>query len=202
MEIVVETHIAQPCGHLFCGPCVHSLASQAGGKSNRKRKRPNIPSCPNCRKSVTLTHVRSYDDIVWNMILMGSVFGYHGGVGSSDAEVDATAKQREEDLRQFLIRSGRDITKLSQEQLDCIFGRPVEIVPKEVESSSSTNHFNDFVKAKVEVEDSGPLLDPLDNLLQTFMNPAFLENPPLIDLSANSPPSPLTGGTMDDPICL
>lgn len=67
-------------------------------------------SCPTCRKEITsLSWARSYDNIIWNMVLMGEIFGegMHG----------------EEDLNQFLIRCGRNVADLTKDEKSSIYQR-------------------------------------------------------------------------------
>ncbi len=103
LEILVNTHVANPCGHVFCKSCIDRIPSV-------KKKRYESKSCPSCRKEITsLSWARSYDHIIWNTMLMGSVFGSdpHG----------------EGDLREFMKRSGKKWKDLSEDERNCILRR-------------------------------------------------------------------------------
>jgi len=119
MEILVKTHVSHPCGHVFCGPCIEKvmLASNSpadGGGPNHPlfhafQPPPKLKSCPTCRVEITnCTLMRSYDNVIWNMILMGNFF--------SGAEAEG-------DLKHYLHRCGRKISSLTDVEHDCIFGR-------------------------------------------------------------------------------
>lgn len=103
MEIIVHCHVANPCGHVFCKTCIDRIPTVY-------RKRYNSKSCPTCRKEIaSLSWMRCLDNIIWNMVLSGEIFGegIHG----------------EEDLNQFMRRCGKDVNDLTEEQRACIFRR-------------------------------------------------------------------------------
>merc|ERR1719491_1635599 len=104
MEILVRTHVAHPCGHLFCGPCIERMTTFRYNEGVFLAFQPppsivKLKSCPTCRVDITsCVLARSYDNVIWNMVLMGTVF---------------QGKEAEDDLKQFLVRSGREIEKLT-----------------------------------------------------------------------------------------
>jgi hypothetical protein len=103
MEIIVHCHVANPCGHVFCKSCIDRIPSV-------QKKRYRSKSCPSCRKEITsLSWMRCLDNIIWNMVLSGEIFGegLHG----------------EEDLNQFLRRCGRNLHDLTEAERACIFRR-------------------------------------------------------------------------------
>jgi len=115
MEILVKTHVSHPCGHVFCGPCIEKLSNSVDGpnhplfRSFQQPPRLKLKSCPTCRVDMTsCTLTRSYDNVIWNMILMGTVFN---------------GEEAEGDLKHFLERSGRKLSGLTAVELDCVFGR-------------------------------------------------------------------------------
>lgn len=101
MEIVVKAHSVNPCGHIFCKGCIQKIQPQVTIGGNYMTK-----SCPNCRKSMkSLSHLKSMDNLIWNMILRGDIF------------------EEEDDVKEFMRRSGKKWGDLNQVEIECIFGR-------------------------------------------------------------------------------
>lgn len=101
MEIIVKAHTVNPCGHIFCQGCIQKILPQVTIGSGCMTK-----SCPNCRKSIkSLSPLKSMDNLIWNMILRGDIF------------------EEEEDLKEFMRRSGKRWGDLKKEEIECIFGR-------------------------------------------------------------------------------
>jgi hypothetical protein len=101
MEIIVKAHTVNPCGHIFCQGCIQKILPQVTIGSGYMTK-----SCPNCRKSMkSLSPLKSMDNLIWNMILRGDIF------------------EEEEDLKEFMRRSGKKWGDLKKEEIECIFGR-------------------------------------------------------------------------------
>lgn len=185
MEILVKTHVAHPCGHLFCGPCLKKMSTfsaEADGPSNPLflafQPPPDIrlSSCPTCRVPMAkCTLARSYDNVIWNMILMGTIF---------------RGSEAEGDLRQFLLRSGRQIEGLSPVERDCIFGRNHSLQEVAAEKGDNDNDDCHIVKRVMTNSTWMPPCIPhpeVDGVLD-------LTEPLVFDVS--------TGANMDDPICL
>lgn len=100
MEILVKAHAVNPCGHIFCKACVQQILPQQSGQGFVSKP------CPNCRKSMkSITHLKSMDNLIWNMILRGDLF------------------EEEDDLKEFMKRSGKKWSDLKKEEIECIFGR-------------------------------------------------------------------------------
>jgi hypothetical protein len=100
MEIIVKAHTVNPCGHIFCKQCIQKIVPQVmiGGSIMTK-------SCPNCRKPMkSLSHLKSMDNMIWNMILRGDIF------------------EEEEDLKEFMCRSEKKWGDLQKEEIECMFG--------------------------------------------------------------------------------
>jgi hypothetical protein len=61
MEIIVEATAVVPCGHTYCGACLHSLSE-----------------CPNCRLAVTQTiPLKGMDNLIHKLVLSQNVFCPH-----------------------------------------------------------------------------------------------------------------------------
>lgn len=168
MEIIVQCHVANPCGHVFCKTCIDRIPSV-------QKKRYKSKSCPSCRKEIaSLSWMRCIDNIIWNMVLSGEIFGegLHG----------------EEDLHQFMSRSGRNINDLTEDQRACIFRRCKR---QRIDLDSSQEDLQILAMAPGRFPAVSTFPGPLFNLMtsgRTRPN-EFLQ----IDDSA---------GTVEDPICL
>ena len=169
MEIIVEAHIANPCGHIFCKSCIDRLPVV-------QKKLTASKSCPSCRMDITnVSWARSFDNIIWNMVLSGEIFGEgpHG----------------EEDLHQFMMRSGRNVHKLTEEERACIFKRCKR--RRFIQEQESDDDIQVFAVPQ-KCAHLHPPMNAFDPVAASTMFQHFL-------------PSPLiTGpaGTIQDPICL
>jgi len=103
MDIYVESHASNPCGHMFCGPCVRDWIG-----NNDPKDRLKCPiECPSCRCSIrSFTQVRQYDSMIWNLLLSRPF----------------PQEDFREDLLVFLQRCGKEISSLSPEEHICLFG--------------------------------------------------------------------------------
>jgi hypothetical protein len=103
MEIYVESHASNPCGHLFCGKCVRDWI----GKGNPKDRLKQPIECHSCRMMIhSFTLVRQYDSMIWNLLLCRPF-----------PQADLRG-----DLLVFLKRCGRELSSLSPEERECLFG--------------------------------------------------------------------------------
>ena len=193
MEILVQAHVANPCGHIFCKACIDRIPSV-------QKSRYTSKSCPSCRKEITsLSWVRSYDNIIWNMVLMGEIFG--GG------------PHGEEDLNQFMQRCGKKIT---DEQMQCIFRKckkrkvgesdgsdedvaMIAIAPRAATHSSYIARSVGVPVASHSSSFASPRRArslPMGSGVRMFSSRASPESPPGVEGSGNP------AGTVEDPICL
>ena len=103
MEIYVESHASNPCGHLFCGTCVRDWIGDFDPK-----ERLNQPiECPSCRMPInSFTLVRQYDSMIWNLLLCRTF----------------PQEDLRDDVLVFLRRCGKDVSSLSPAERECLFG--------------------------------------------------------------------------------
>lgn len=190
-EILVHTHVANPCGHVFCKSCISHLPSEA--ISNRRYA---TKKCPCCRNEVTsFSWAKSYDNIIWNMVLMGEIFGdgMHG----------------QDDLNVFLRRSGKSMKDLTKEERLCIFQncrkkrkkrKVTEKESDEDEISVSSSNASDVFAISAP---SAPSISPSWAQALSPLQHPFLPGIP-IRMGIRNVTGEQGGpaGTVEDPICL
>ncbi|GFH55951.1 hypothetical protein CTEN210_12427 [Chaetoceros tenuissimus] len=189
-EILVHTHVANPCGHVFCKSCISHLPSEAS--SNRRYA---TKKCPCCRKEVTsFSWAKSYDNIIWNMVLMGEIFGdgMHG----------------QDDLNVFLRRCGKSMKDLTKEERLCIFQncrkkrkkrKVTEKESDEDEISVSSSNASDLFA--ISAPNPSSISPSWAQALSPLQHP-FLPGIPIRLVSNATGEQGGPAGTVEDPICL
>jgi len=200
MEIMVNSQVLNPCGHVVCGDC----ASKLDLKSKRKRS-----ICPTCRTIVqNVNPIRCLDNIIWHSIIRGAFNVSHvpspppsSSSSSSSSGVDGTtttttdhhqpggdAATRElemeesmEDLNCYLKQSGHENTMTDLER-QCIFGS---------DASSGSNRSPSKKRRKNR------------NHVSTHIRTKYMMMPSSEAIDLTSPTAVINGGSSsNDPICL
>ena len=176
MEIIVQCHVANPCGHMFCKPCIDRIPSF------QRKHYHDRSSCPSCRKEITsLTRMRCVDNIIWNFVLSGEIFGDgpHG----------------EEDLKQFMLRCGKqNVNNLTDEQRACIFQKCKR--QKRDDGDSSSEGFQIPLIGASSVPDHRHLF-PFASSIQMISTAGRYSSSNPVEIDINE-----SAGTVEDPICL
>jgi len=145
LEILVDSTVIHPCGHIFCGLCVKKFVPNLSHQKGRKRV---LTNCPTCRVDImSSTKIRIYDDVIWNMFLSGDVL-----VGND---------VQQEDMRSFLRRCGKGINSLNESERQCILENVTkkrQKLAKETPLRSSLRS-NDVTNSVINLSVDGNLVD-------------------------------------------
>jgi alkylated DNA repair dioxygenase AlkB len=115
-NLFFKTHVAHPCGHLFCVCCIsQGLESHIISSTDVQLPRTTKTTCPSCHARIeTVTWLRQYDDMIRDILISGQVT-------NDPSDLDPSMIQK--DILTFLQRHEGHGSYLTLEEHESLFQR-------------------------------------------------------------------------------